>query len=321
MKRTLQIVLGLGLAGFAGCHCVPDGGGVETGQVRDGYFTTVFNVSMTGNRSLGMDENYRIVGQILPVRKYVPLNEPFELSRGEIISLSGVLTKIDKDHLRLKGHFKGVGPAGRPIDADVDAAILMGLHCGIHYFQDPGSPNAAAAGNDYLQIDKVKAPEFLNGIADAFKDYTLDKKSFTAEQLKMVEDCTTIKLPTGSCGMNMLYIRSQCIDPSFYAKIEIPKSSQEMFIQYLERFNPHIEDTNLAADATGPGTLDGWGNPIPVGTAGTDSGKATAKPVKWWTPGIIKAEKTFSTNRGDYVRAILSHDGGKLMLYLEWASI
>ena len=67
------------------------------------------------------------------------------------------------------------------------------------------------------------------GCGNGFEDYSLNKASFNAESLTMVEQSTAIQLPVGSKGINMFYQRSQSVDPSFVAKIKIPQSSQETF--------------------------------------------------------------------------------------------
>lgn len=136
-------------------------------EIGRNYSTTVFDVSVTGERPLGTNDNYRIVGQVLPVKKRINLGERFELTRGDIISLSGVLTEIDKDHLRLVGHFKGMGPANHPLDIDVDVSIALGIHGGNHYFRDPKNLYACAAGNDCFKIEKVEIKDHPNQALDA----------------------------------------------------------------------------------------------------------------------------------------------------------
>ena len=124
-------------------------------------------------------------------------------------------------------------------------------------------------------------------------DYTLNKETFTAEHLKMIEKDTTLKLPKGSFGVNMLYIGSQSIDPSFLARIEIPKKFQDDFIQYIKQLNNN----------------------------GGSLSNSLIKDVNWWDPEIIRVERSLSVNNGDYLHVILSEDRGKLMLYLEWVKI
>lgn len=131
-------------------------------EVGRDYSTNVFDLTLTGTRALGMNDDYRIVGHILPVRKRVNLGERFELSRGDIISVSGVLTEIDKDHLRFVGHFKGNGPAQHPLDVDIDVSVSLGIHGGQLYFRDPNNLYASAGGNDYLEIDKIEKKDLPN---------------------------------------------------------------------------------------------------------------------------------------------------------------
>ena len=163
MKIHKHIITGLVavlLATSYGCSSTPNHDrAIEIGRK---YSTTKFDLTLTGTRPLGTNENYRVVGHILPVTKRLTLGEKFELSRGDIISLTGVLTEIDEDHLQLKGHFKGIGPAGHPLDVEVDIRIGMGIHGGIHYFRDPKNLYAAAGGNDHLYIRKIEVKELPN---------------------------------------------------------------------------------------------------------------------------------------------------------------
>jgi hypothetical protein len=155
-----QIITGVVVALFTtsfGCSSTPNHDrAIEIGR---NYSKTVFDLSLTGTRPLGTDDNYRKVGHILPVQKRTTLGKHFELSRDNIISFTGVLTEIDEDHLRLNGHFKGVGPANQPLNVDVDISVGMGIHCGIHYFRDPKNLYAAAGGNDLLRIRKIEVKE------------------------------------------------------------------------------------------------------------------------------------------------------------------
>lgn len=139
-------------------------------EIGRNYSTTVFDVSVAGERPLGTNDNYRIVGHVLPVKKRINIGERFELTRGDIISLSGVLTEIDKDHLRLVGHFKGMGPANHPVDIDVDVSIAMGIHGGNHYFRDTKNLYACAGGNDCFEIDKVEIMNQTNQASDAIPE-------------------------------------------------------------------------------------------------------------------------------------------------------
>jgi hypothetical protein len=158
-----QIITSVFVALFTtsfGCSSTPNHDrAIELGR---NYSTTVFDLSLTGTRPLGTDDNYRKVGHILPVQKRTTLGKNFELSRDNIISFTGVLTEIDEDHLRLKGHFKGVGPANKPLNVDVDILVGMGIHGGTHYFRGPKNLYASAGGNDILRIGKIELKRLPN---------------------------------------------------------------------------------------------------------------------------------------------------------------
>lgn len=169
-KNFIAVLVAVMLAASYGCSSTPNND-LAIDIVRN-YSTTVFDVSVTGERPLETNDNFRIIGHVLPVKKRVKLGERFELTRGEIISLSGVLTEIDKDHLRLVGHFKGMGPANHPLDIAVDVSIAMGIHGGNHYFRDPKNLYACAAGNDYLKIVRVEIKNHPNQALDETPDPT-----------------------------------------------------------------------------------------------------------------------------------------------------
>jgi hypothetical protein len=151
-KRFAVCLLAMAVGGSCVRNSTPNY--AQANKLGLNYSTTVFDVSVSGSRPLGTNENYRIVGSILPVEKRITLGESFELRREDIISFTGVLTEADKDHLRLAGHFKGLGPANHPLDIDIDGTIALGIHGGIFYFRD--DRYAAAAPNDCLEIKKVK---------------------------------------------------------------------------------------------------------------------------------------------------------------------
>lgn len=132
------------------------------------------------------------------------------------------------------------------------------------------------------------------GCGDIEKDYSLDEKAFDAGSLKMVEQCTGIKLPAGSRGLNMFYQGNQ-IDPSFVAKIQIPESSKDEISNRIERLHPQD---------------------------GTVVNGSLTKKVSWWDPslGTILIQRHSSLD-GNYVRAILCQENAYLVLYLEWVTI
>jgi hypothetical protein len=123
-------------------------------------------------------------------------------------------------------------------------------------------------------------------------DYSCDERTFDAKQLAMVEKCTTIALPPGSRGLNLMYDGSH-VDPSFIAKIEIPPSSEEAMIKQLERI-PYEE----------------------IGVSGSMTEKAA-----WWNPSpstTIMTRVSETIVRFVLVRVWLCKENGRVVLYLEW---
>jgi hypothetical protein len=122
------------------------------------YSEKYFQGYVTGERKLGTDDDFDLYGHIKPIKEIIELGQPFELSREGVYSLSAVLTEIDKDHYRLKGHYVGKDRIGNDIDTDLDVVISFGIHGGTHYFQDPKTENMSSAGlvNDYLSIQKIE---------------------------------------------------------------------------------------------------------------------------------------------------------------------
>lgn len=118
----------------------------------------------------------------------------------------------------------------------------------------------------------------------------LDSQSFDVDALKMVEDKTDLRLPTGTKGLNLLY-HGERIDPAFVAKLKIQEESHELIFKELE----HIP--NLSGAISG----------------------SHSEEVTWWTPrqGTIHVERLYVTN-GCCVHALLSKENNGLFLYLEW---
>ena len=130
-------------------------------------------------------------------------------------------------------------------------------------------------------------------LEDSTSDHKLDETTFDAKALALVQKDTGIQLPDGSRGLNMFY-QGSTLDHSFVAKIQIPDSSGDELAGRIEK----IRHEN-----------------------GTIGGSLTEK-VSWWTPstGTIRARRQFNPG-GDYVRAILSQEEDRLVLYVEWAGI
>src|SRR5258705_7044818 len=114
-------------------------------------------------------------------------------------------------------------------------------------------------------------------------NYTLDKKSFTAEKLKMVERHTGVTLPAGSQGLNMFY-KGEPMDPFFVANIEIPQGSHEDLHKRIEQIRN--EEIHV-------------------------SGSPTAR-FPWWKASkeTTRMERQFHLN-GDYVHLVLCEENGR----------
>lgn len=121
-------------------------------------------------------------------------------------------------------------------------------------------------------------------------DYSLDEKTFDAEALAMVEKNTGLTLPPGTRGLNLFYKRF-AIDPSFYAKVEIPGSSGEALAAQIGR----IPDRSGSVSETITQTLP------------------------WWRPAeATTVVKRLYFENNDGVQAILCKEGNRWILYLEW---
>jgi hypothetical protein len=122
---------------------------------------------------------------------------------------------------------------------------------------------------------------------------TLDSQTFDADTLKMVEDKTCLRLPTGTKGLNLLY-HGERIDPSFIAKLKVQEGSHQLVLNELENIR------NLSGAISG----------------------SHSEEVTWWTPskGTIYVERLYVTN-GCYVHALLSNEKNCWYLYIEWIQI
>jgi len=120
-------------------------------------------VSITGRRKLGSDDNYRIYGDIKPIRKIVELGKYFKLSKKGIISFDGAFTEIDKDHIRLKGHYIGKNNLDNDVDIEINEVVSFGIHGAIHYFKNPETKYMQGVlPNDYINISKIEKNDFNN---------------------------------------------------------------------------------------------------------------------------------------------------------------
>jgi hypothetical protein len=123
------------------------------------------------------------------------------------------------------------------------------------------------------------------------KEFELDEKSFDAEAMQMIKDDSGLTIPAGAKGLNFRY--SPPIDPSFVARIEIPKDSRGKIIAQIEA----IPDEKIDISG-GPG-----------------------ERVTWWPPVVetVIMDRQCTQADGDYFRAILTEENGKTILYVSHA--
>ena len=124
----------------------------------------------------------------------------------------------------------------------------------------------------------------------SIKNYELDRNSFNAKHLRMVEEYTGVKLPPGSSGVNLLYKGNQ-IDAELLAKVQIPIDSVITFTNQLSRI-PSIDehvDSRLTAE------------------------------VNWWSvPNETLLMQHFFTHGNNLVRVFLTEENGHSIVYFEW---
>jgi len=127
----------------------------------------------------------------------------------------------------------------------------------------------------------------------SFLDYHLNERSFTSESLKLIEENTGLSLSSGSRGLNMFYCGSKCIDQSFIAKVEIPKSSKDFLIKQIEQ----IKNTDFHCK----------------------DGNQLEKRVTWWKPSkiTIRIERQFYSKTG-ITHIWFCQEGERWILYLHW---
>jgi len=131
---------------------------------------------------------------------------------------------------------------------------------------------------------------FLGCGRDA-QQYELDSKSFDSRTLQRIQSDTGIALPPGARGLNFYY--KPPIDPALIAKIEIPQNSTADLIKTLS-------------------AIENDGNIHNMETMGTK--------VTWWIPKGTKplVDRQRFTGPGNYLHVILTEDGEKVVLYIEW---
>ena len=126
----------------------------------------------------------------------------------------------------------------------------------------------------------------------AGRDYELDARSFDAQTLNQVERESGIVLPPNSRGMHFFYQGSK-VDPSFFAKVMIPKISYDSAYAQIER----IRDEDISVV------------------------NSSAKHLQWWNPGqeTVRVERRY-LNKMNFVHLIFCEEKGEWFLYVEWIS-
>jgi hypothetical protein len=74
----------------------------------------------------------------------------------------------------------------------------------------------------------------IAGCSDSrwYHEFELDKSTFDSEAMQMVIDDSGLNLPDGSIGLNFRY--RPPIDPSFIARLEIPKEDRDNVEKQIE---------------------------------------------------------------------------------------
>jgi len=129
----------------------------------------------------------------------------------------------------------------------------------------------------------------LAGCGKSYHNFELDEQSFDQETRQSIEKAIGFQLPTNARGLNYYY--KAPIDPSFVARFEIPSTARGEMLRSLSAI------TNLDVHVVG----------------------AVSERVKWWTPkkGKILIDRQ-RINGESYCHAILTDEGDRLILYLDW---
>jgi hypothetical protein len=122
-------------------------------------------------------------------------------------------------------------------------------------------------------------------------EFELDEKTFDSEAMAMIRQKSGINLPIEVRGLNFRY--SPPIDPSFVARLEVPVELRDHIHKQIES----IVDEDLHISG-GPG-----------------------EKVSWWPPpgSLVIIDRQHNTPDGSYFRAALTHEGNRIILYLQHA--
>jgi hypothetical protein len=120
------------------------------------------------------------------------------------------------------------------------------------------------------------------------REFELDEKTFDAEAMQMIVEDSGLNLPKGARGLNFRY--SPPIDPSFVARVEIPREARDSVLKQIEA--------------------------IPNQTINTSGGPG--EKVDWWPPPreSVIVDRQCHQSDGDYFRAALTEEDNRIVLYV-----
>jgi hypothetical protein len=143
----------------------------------------------------------------------------------------------------------------------------------------------------------------LGGCTDSRwdREFELGENDFDAEAMEMIQTDTGLTLPAGTRGLNFRYWPP--IDPSFVARLEIPAN-------YLGELMSQIRSMK-DDDPNGFRRLN----------RRYEISNRLHEKVSWWDPPKEGAQADNDRYRGvTYVRAVLTREGNRHILYLYYAA-
>ena len=126
-------------------------------------------------------------------------------------------------------------------------------------------------------------------VISGLREYELNETSFNDETLRMIQSDSGVTLPKGVRGLNFYY--KPPIDPGFAAKLHIPTEATDAIIQQISAIKN--EQINVTGEL-GP-------------------------RKSWWVPKGAKIHvDRQSAPKGNYRRTIVTTEGDRTILYVEW---
>ena len=205
------------------------------------------------------------------------------------IALIIVILLVGTSHIR-----RSSGARGKVLSSLVIlalSAITVFWHTGLsgQYPRDPEQTHEARLKRNFSPL----ATTPTNIDSRWFRAFELDENNFDSEAMQMVKDDTGLVLPEGTRGLNFRY--SPPIDPSFTARIEIPREAREMMLKQIESIPNEV--MNIHDEPSEKGT--------------------------WWPPTkavvIIDRLCLQSESGSAYLRVILTIESGRTILYVDHA--